>query len=186
MSDEAAAAEMVAEGSPTTPEVEAQTPSPEEALRAELRAEIEAEIKAEAVAEAEALAVLNAPAPPDYEWPTPTPEQLKRFVPGGQAATRVVKITYKDPEKRFNYDNGRKTVHIGQYRVPRADKQWDVDRLFLELRRNQLMLLEEAFPEAPHYCETNDCWAPAKDGAFCSPSHRDAVLNAHERIIRFE
>jgi hypothetical protein len=176
MSDvETAVAEMVAEGSPET-SVGTEEQSELEALRARIR-------ELEAVNE---VKIVRTEVEPDYAWPKMTEEQRKRNIVGGQAVTRVVKVTYTDPEKRFWSGPQGKTVHIGQHRVPMADGKWDVDRLFLELRRNKLVLLEEAFAEAPHYCEINECWDAATDGSFCTNRHRDAALSAHERMYKFE
>ncbi len=141
------------------------------------------------------------PVPPrdvDYVWPVATPEQQRRSVAGGDAPTRVVKVTYTDKNSQFWYNGqdldkrkpGVKTVHIGQWRYPMADSKWDQDRLFLEMKHNNLVLIEEAFPEAKHYCELNNCWnyadGPNGDGNFCDPRHRRAALTGHDRMIKFD
>ena len=108
------------------------------------------------------LEELEAAQPPkreiDYEWPAPTPEQVGRNIIGGEAAVRVVKVTYSDQSKQFWDNHGVKTVHIGQFRYPRGGKQWDQPRLVMELAKDGLVLIEEAFPEAKHLCEINNCW----------------------------
>lgn len=122
--------------------------------------------------------------PKDYVLPTATEEQLERNT--RDAWTRVVKTTPRRESRRFWIQGGQKTVVIGQHRVPRADDEWDVDRLIAELRREGQMLLDEAFPDIPHYCEANNCWNQATlDGAFCSVQHRDGVLNAHDVRLKF-
>jgi hypothetical protein len=159
---EAQAIEMIAEGSPASPEDEVA------ALKARL-AELE-------------------PKPTvDYVWPQPTEEQNDRNKVGGEAVTRVVKVTYSDPKKRFWSNGGVKTVHIAQWRVPMANQKFDIERLYSELRHNGLMLLEEAFSEAGHYCETNNCWNKTRPNeSYCSPKHRMLTETAHERVWQFE
>ena len=118
---------------------------------------------------------------PAYVWPVGPAKPKAPRLP----TTRVLKIGYVDPDKRFRtLKDGTKQVRVSQFRFPRAEKRWDPLRMKMEMEELGLAKIEDLFPEAPRYCQRIDCWKPAKEGStFCSDLDAREVNRAHDRKL---